>query len=338
MAVICLVAAELLSPTKQREAGAGGNREKQYMTGNRKKKNFRTGIRIFMGCLGIAVILVVLGILGIASLLIADGNYDFFRNTIVFLLGRANHFDGSLWFSAGVTFIGAVISAVPGLLCGVFALIQTHRLHVLESRYHRPAMELDKVELRVMKTDDITEIRSNLKLDARQNHSIGIVSAQGDKYYIDLQVSIFLKNEILIKTLYPKNVVFSFYNGTQCVLEPMEKMNEDNRHKVWDLERKLTDGQMKYTCSFNLCPRERGMQANEMWKDFKEFVFYEERRNPKYQYMTMNMYLDIAYEYDGGQEAENLLKIEFDAAQTVTGKWQTLNESSNGYFTFDLEG
>ena len=57
---------------------------------------------------------------------------DFIKNN---WLEGDNYYDGELWFAAA-TFVGAVISVAPGLMCGIFALVQTQRLHRLEARYY----------------------------------------------------------------------------------------------------------------------------------------------------------------------------------------------------------
>lgn len=69
-----------------------------------------------------------LTLLGVMVLVYTDKHYACLRYVLVKILGTENHFDGGLWFSAEATIVGAFISAIPGLMCGILAYTQTERL------------------------------------------------------------------------------------------------------------------------------------------------------------------------------------------------------------------
>lgn len=302
------------------------------------KLRIRGVILIFIAFL---ITLCLLGVLGIYILLNADMNYECYRDFVVGFIKRDNHFDGDLWFSAVATLIGAIISAAPGLICGIFALIQTNRLHKLESRYHRPMLELDMAELKFIRTknrEDVLEYAS-ARLSERQNSGIREALQQKQKWYIDLQITFFLKNEITIKEIYVQRVIF-ILNDKEYEIQYSQKADElrKKRHETWDYERQIEEKRVTYLLSWNICSFKKFNNEAEFWERVIEFANYNEMRNPDYLYMTMRIYINIKYEYGGEQETVNLLKVDYNAMKADLDKFAVTNKSLNGYFTYEYKG
>lgn len=172
------------------------------MTGRKQqfwcKRVFSVIMIIFAGIA--VVIMVLMPFFGGLFLLSIDRYHECYRDFIInnWLEGD-NYYDGELWFSAAATFIGAVISAVPGLMCGIFALVQTQRLHRLEARYHRPAMEIEKIGFSFVKISNIRDDSGVLRMDEfdiRQRSGVYEANEQSSKWWIDLEIVLYSNNGI----------------------------------------------------------------------------------------------------------------------------------------------
>ncbi len=304
----------------------------------KKRKSIHKSILIIiLICLVCLMFSIISAIIGLGFLIVVDGQYEWFRESLVELLQRDNHFDGDLWFSAVVSLIGAIISATPGLLCGVLALVQTNRLHKLDDRYHRPMIDLDLAEVKFVKVRNMNDILENMHLDSRQTHSLRETEKQKLKWLIDLKIDFFIKNEIAIKEVYIQYI--DIYFAKEVYRLEWSSKNDNifsKRHKTWDYKKQLKDGRTVHTLLWNFYEFNLSQQKERFWDELGEFALYEEHRNPDYSHMTMEIYMRVRYEYGKNQEIDNMLRVEFDIDDTVYQKFFITNCSMNGYFTYDL--
>lgn len=301
----------------------------------RKEKQKHSICGIVLICLSVSLILIFLGLMILA---IADREYVCFRRMLVSFLGTENHFDGDLWFSAVVTLIGSVVSATPGLVCGIYAIKHADRLHDLDDRYHRPMFELNMAELNFVRLKNKNELLNNVCLNARQTKGVRDSFDELFRWYIDLEIEFHIKNEIAIKRIFIQSLEWNICDGKYVMqFNDNSKFDGNNKkNRVSDYQRSIKDNHTVYKLSRNLCPSVIIEMADEFWEKIEEFAYYKSRRNPEYIYLSMDIYMGIEYEYGNCQETQVVLRVEFDANNLSGQKYIVTASSRNGYFTYDI--
>lgn len=290
------------------------------------------------------VLVVALFFGGIAVLIAVDKHYACFRAMLVHFLEADNHFDGGLWFSAAATFAGALISAVPGLMCGLLAYIQTERLHELEDRYHRPGLELDEAKVSIIvlrngKGDMLKrweEIRDGLPWNEyRYRRCAEEAIDKQHPLYIVLRMCFHVKNEVTVKHISVTQVDFLIGEETlKWVLTG--RKSEKTRYKIWEFEKQIEQGETKYTLEGILCPLKENGTA-DFWYAMRGFALHEDIRDSERRDLELNVHMNVEYEYSARSGAECMLRVEFDVNKMQQTRVVQENCSCNGYFTFDIK-
>lgn len=272
---------------------------------------------------------------GIAMLVFIDKEHASFTSVIKSYLGTDNYFNGELWFSAAVTFMGAVISAAPGLLCGVVALVQTKRLHDLEDRYHAPMMELEDARLDFYKMDSTSYYK---QIDRRVYKSIEQFKEAGHHWLTDLHIVFNVKNDIVLKSLRVDKIVFSL-NGQdyQAALRNGKGQWDKSYSDFWSFERHRQAAHTVYTfdCSLNIFQPNTQDNANKLQTELEEFILYSGRKNLDYQYMVLCICIIIQYEYNGKKGKSNILRMTFDSKENQSDPFLVRCQTENGWFSYE---
>lgn len=312
-----------------------------------RKKGTARRVRVFLFVLIVGVFCVLGSFCGgFLVLMYVDKHYEYLRSTLIDWLRKDNHFDGSLWFSAVATFIGALISAVPGLLCGLLAYIQTERLHEVEDRYHRPWLELDEAEVSVImlrnKKGELQkscrEILDGLPWTAYRYHRT--VEAAIDRQswlYIVLKIDFHVKNEVTVKRVSVREVDFLLEKEKmEWILTGKKENTAESRREIWELNKQIKDGETRYTLEWILCPFEE-KATEKFWYNMRDFVLHEGICNSICQHLELNAHLNVEYEYDAGSGTECMLCVEFAADKMQQAPVVQTGRSGNGYFTYDIK-
>ena len=297
-------------------------------------------VRVFLVVLAV----VIFCCLGFAALVAADKHYVWFRGVLTGFLGTDNHFDGGQWFSVAATFIGGLISAVPGLMCGMLAYIQTERLHELEDRYHRPGLELDEarlsmIALRSKKGEllkDPGEIREGLPWTLYMYRRPVEEAIEKERpFYIVLKTEFHVKNEVTVKRIFIRQVDFLVGEEvSEWVLAGKKEKAEDGHHKIWEFNKQIQPGETKYTLEWILCPSEERATVG-FWGAMRDFVLQEDIRDSRVRDLRLNVHMNVEYEYSARGGTECMLCVEYDVNKMQHAAVVQENCSCNGYFTYD---
>lgn len=294
-------------------------RRKIKLIGENSLKKKKLSGKKYLG-ISLFVSLFILAV-GSAFLLSFDGCHEFYRTIVRYFLQKDNYYDGETWFSAAATLVGAVISAVPSLLCGALALVQTHRLHELEVRTHHPALETEKITLSFAETDHIfKDSELHLKIPARleRRDLLGLYEARErlSAWWIDLEAVLFSQNEIAVKYIEIESVTLAFPDAKpeksyKLILEPPD----NNRARLRTFRRKIGNGHILYTLSYCLNPftLKPTDKQDEFESVIREFCYIKESENPALMRMELDVHMNVSFEYEGQREAECTLRIAFDA-------------------------
>lgn len=301
----------------------------------------------------VRVILFILAVMlfcifSVLSLMAVDKHYTWFRGALVRFIKADNHFDGDLWFSAVATLIGGLLSAVPGLMCGLLAYIQTERLHELEDRYHRPGLELDEAKVSVIvlrdkegdlrkSTKNVLDRLSQMPYPYRYRMTLEKAIDRQFPFYIVLKTKFHVKNEVTVKRISVRQADFLIGEKVlKWMLNEKKKNSDEGCHKIWEFDKEINPGEAKYTLEWILMPFER-KETTDSWEAMRDFVFYKEMFNSECRYLRLNVHLDVEYEYSARNGTECMLCVDFDGDKMQQDSVLPENSSCNGYFTYDLK-
>ncbi len=305
----------------------------------------------------ISVLFFFLAILaGIIVLAYVDRNHAVFREKFVEFVGVTNHYSGSDWFAACVSIVGSVISSVPGLACGVFAWVQTQRLHELEDRYHRPMLAVHHVEARFLRLGEVDAYSGDIynvtgfSINGAQRTIIREAKERYHKWYLDFKVKFGIKNEIELNDLWVKNITLCF-NDKKYDLYSKEKTNlfglghsklkesiVASKKKVCQLEHKYESGQKLYNLVWNLQPEICQMDNNDFAMAIHNFINYESVRVMDFYHMKIVVELTSEFEYGKKQEQPLFLIIKLNADDCKQNQTiGVISETSNAYFLYECE-
>ena len=305
----------------------------------------RSGIPRWVRAFLFALAVVFFFFFSFLILIEADKHYAWFRGVLVRFLKADNHFDGSLWFSTVATFIGGLISAVPGLMCGLLAYIQTERLHELEDRYHRPGLELDEAKVSIIvlrdKKGDLVKspqyILGELSdMPYRYRRTVEEVIERQDPFYIVIKADFHVKNEVTVKCISVRQVDFLIgEEALEWVLAGKKGKTAEGHRKIWEFNKRIEQGQTKYTLEWILYPSKKKATPG-FWYAMRDFVMYTDIRNPRFRDLEINVHMDVEYEYSGRSGTECILRVEFDGSKMQQVSALQENYSCNGYFAYDI--
>ncbi len=266
--------------------------------------------------------------MGSIFLLSVDKYYEFYRTIVRYLLHKDNHYDGEVWFSVAATLVGAAISAAPGLMCGVLALVQTQRLHDLEVRNHHPVLETEKITLSFAKIDHIfkedklpPEILAHL--ERRELSGLYEAKKQLTAWWIDLEAVLFSQNEIAVKYMEIESVTLTFPDAKPEKSYKLFLESPDNScARLRTFSRKLGNGHIAYNLSYCLNPftLEQTDEQNAFESVVSQFCYISESCDPALLHMELDVHMNVSFEYEGQQKVKCTLRIAFDADDGMTAR------------------
>lgn len=289
----------------------------------------KTFLKIFLTMLITTLVLVAVFFL----MYQIDVNHSFIDQKVEKLFKKPNYFKGEIWFSV----IATCLAAVPGVLCGVLAIIQTNRIHKLEERYHRPILSLLRADMNVewiqlknyqSKSSDmvldryIKEIKDNSKL----------------ANYLELQLNFEIKNEIEVKEITTEKVIF-YING---VTYPFQIIDSDIcRDRFRYFSRQIVNGERRYFIKCVLYPYKLGKHFHgseeDFWNGIENFTNYENRQDDEFIKIKTELIAKVQYEY-APKKGETIMGRIYWNASSGGGRVGTLAKRGtvDGYFTYDV--
>lgn len=300
------------------------HKRKIKMVGENSLKMKKLSGKVYLG-ISLFALLFILA-MGSVFLLSIDKHPEFYRTIVICFLHKDNYYDGEIWFSVAATLVGAVISAVPGLMCGILALVQTHRLHLLEVRTHHPALEAEKITLSFAKIDHIfkdgilhPEILA--RLERRELSGWYEAKKRLSAWWIDLEAVLFSQNEIAVKCMEIESVTLTFPDAKpeknyKLVLKPPD----NSRARLRTFSRKIGNGHIAYTLSYCLNPftLEPADGKNAFEGAVRQFCYISESWDPALLRMELDVHMNVSFEYEGQQNVKCTLRIAFDADDGLT--------------------
>lgn len=250
-----------------------------------------------------------------------------------------NYFSGEVWFSISASYI----AALPGIFCGIFALVQTKRLNELEDRYHRPTFKLREA------TSEIVWIR-----DRSYKGIIGDYEKQGladlmlaDKNKCSNMLTLSMKldpqNDIEVKKIDIEKVTFEL-NGCEYQFLMKEYQSDShfeayNKESRCKFDRGFEDDQYFYRLKWDLYPYifvESGDNSEEeFWDGMEYFTNFANRLDESYRMITIKFEGKIYYEYARRGFDKITGNINWDC-QNGSGRIGIVakNTTNNGYFSY----
>lgn len=254
--------------------------------------------------------------------------------------------DDNTWLSVAATLFGAVISAIPGVICGVLALLQTQRLHKLEMRSHRPVLEVAESTLKFAEIDR-TFVNGNLPFEillrtvGREQSGLYEAEKQLAAWWIDLEVIFISKNEISVQDMKIESVTITFPDVKPAKSYELSLVTPNNsRIRIRDFHRAVQSGGIEYKLlyclnSFKLKPAD----AKNAFEDvIRQFCYISESQDPTLMHMELDVHMEVSFEYREHRDEKCMLKIVFDAEgdkttedqrDIVGGKDKTVSELSD---------
>lgn len=293
------------------------------------------------GFILLLLVVIAVPVAGGGFLLSMDKHHECYREFLIeHYFIRNNYYDGKTWLSVAATLVGAVISATPGLMCGILALWQTHRLHQVEAKYHRPVFEIKKVEAVFVRISRICN--EDVSFNSRGRHCVREAERCEFDWWIDLKIDLLSNSGLAIKDMKIDSVVFGFPNTD---IEQMYKLilseDKDDVVEARSFVRDMKDDQTVYTLQWSLCPfiKLKCKDKERLEKGICEFVYYSEGKMLEYSCMELKVNMSLDYEYKEKKKMRCLLKVAFDSEHSkllAQSKVVTKYESVNGYFTYEV--
>ena len=286
---------------------------------------------LFKGCCGIGLIGMLMSVGGMLLLLVIDKEHAWFKGIFSWILKTENHFSGDVWFAVIATLIGAAISgfigAIPSSLCGLLALYQTRKLHDLESRYHRPMLELYEMETRFILLRKDLDFRALNDLSDEQKTNIRKMKRDLVPWYIMWDIMFTLKNEVTIKHMWIDKIELRAAGKEYCI-----EFNQNDKFSS-NFKKKKVDNELVYSYSCELSELGR-MPKEDFWNVIEEFGAYNEREDYIYKHLEQIVHLNILYEYGEDEASKNILHVDWDVKNSKWKDNHVINMAYTGYFKY----
>lgn len=276
-----------------------------------------------------------------AFLFFADGFYDILNKGVTFILRRDNHFSGETWFSA----VASSVTAIPGIYCGVLALLQTKRLHDLEARYHRPALGFQGAGMKVAWIRDMQY--SEMTADYHRDRFVECIKRKdpwGTKANLmTFSLDIEIKNDIGVTDIIPEQIEFIFRNETYTV-NFYEIVDEWKQYRTcrpdYNRDRYL------FHISWELFPyclkgsrdqinTEEKDTETRFWESIELFTNFENRCDRDYFSLLTKIFVKVYYEYAPAEYNMAVGTISW-TADDGAGRYKAVAErrTHSGIFTY----
>lgn len=233
----------------------------------------------------------------------ADGFYGTLNTIVTGILGKDNHFSGETWFSI----VASSITSLPGIFCGVLALLQTARLHQLESRYHRPSMGLQGAEMKVtwIRDRQYKGITTDYRRDKFVRRALGKDPEQTRSNLMTFNLDLEIKNDVGVTDIVLDRIEFVFrheaYTVSFCDLpdewkqyrrcEPDYSKGRYLFHIRWELFPYSIEGSRD-----NVNTEEKDTETR-FWESIEQFTNYENRLDKDYYSLLTKVIVNVYYEY-----------------------------------------
>lgn len=271
----------------------------------------------------IAAVSIATPVLGSLFLLSMDKYHDCYRRFVIKnFIGQENYYDGEAWFSATATLIGALISAVPGLMCGILALLQTQKLHKLEARYHRPSLKVNIARFYCAVPDRFSEEAGGSWQNLEDWQHAGALAAKQQPFpwWLHLTAELSLVNEIDVQHVEIESVTISFPNADPPK-EYILTLSELSRSPVAirSFKRTIENHQTVYILSyclnpFILEPSAAGENLNDdLNESLNQFAYYHDGQDLRFSQINLAVSMNLKYDYLDQETEKCLLRITFEA-------------------------
>ena len=222
----------------------------------------------------------------------ADGFYGTLNTIVTGILGKDNHFSGDTWFSI----VASSITSLPGIFCGVLALLQTARLHQLESRYHRPSMGLQEAEMKVtwIRDRQYNGITTDYRRDKFVRRALGKDPEQTRSNLMTFNLDLEIKNDEFVFRHEAYTVSFcdlpdEWKQYRRC--EPDYSKGRYLFHIRWELFPYSIEGSRD-----NVNTEEKDTETR-FWESIEQFTNYENRLDKDYYSLLTKVIVNVYYEY-----------------------------------------
>lgn len=262
-------------------------------------------------------------ILGSLFLLNMDRYHDCFQRFVIRnFIGQENYYGGEAWFSATATLIGGLISAVPGLMCGILALLQTQKLHKLEARYHRPSLRVKNARFYCAYLENFCEENGGswIGLEGWQHAGTQEAMNQHFPWWLHFSADLSLTNEIDVQHVEIESVTVSFphANPPKEYVLTLSKTCFSSA-AIRSCKRTVENDQIVYILSYCLNPfileppAAREKLNDDLDECLHQFAYYHDGQNPGFSQMSLAVAMNLKYDYLDQETEKCLLRITFDA-------------------------
>lgn len=317
----------------------------------KKKKNKKISTRavIFICLIPIGLFAACFGLMKWG-----DVRYAFFES-VVNGMRDSHHFDGSIWYTGMITIVAAIIAAIPGIICGILALVQSQRLHELEDRYHLPVFTIQNISLRAreIEADYLTSIVFQEREEVKR------LQKSGWTYDFILEISFQTNDNGFIGSFSLDEIHLSFGKSyKEFFFDPAvflndrskkgekkkgekkkgkKKKGEKKKEKrdeckttdyfFTDFYRKCKNGSVLYTYKKRL-----NALVDDDQKDNLEYTYsYRQHSKPEFRYMFMTCQFSYTCDYRSGQRIVLCTYLDMDERKDGESKWYYF-QTSNGVF------
>lgn len=268
-------------------------------------------------------------------LLLIDFKHTEIRQIVGRCFGKTNYFKGEIWF----TVIATCFAAIPGMICGFIAIVQTKRIHDLENRYHRPSLRLRNALMEVywLRTSYYKEyVFRDKKKRHIANQILKDEGYKGDLLAFSLELE--SKNDIEIDMIEIEDIFFRMNDMEyRLVLKKLEPDIFENNN--CEFSRRFKDEKYLYYIECVVYPfefsTESGFGEEKFWQGIEMFTNYQGRLEDEYKNIETTFNLKIYYEY-APKGFENMMGKIFWNCHEGAGRYGVRAEgrSENGYFRY----
>lgn len=277
----------------------------------------------------IAILVIVLEIAIVVAV-------DFFRVKISVI---PHNFSGETWFSV----IATIVASLPGLICGIIALIQTKRIQVIEDRLNRPVLLLQQAELALdlcaRESFDSTRYKSR---EVRYIEQIKKNMEYIKEGLLSLKLEFVSNSDYIIYDMYIEFVSFGFYDTEGKLFEykiDVPKAYSQQRVKLPErfcFRNKYTDGKIHYIFKSDIYTGKEQQMSCEFWDKLLRFMDYWNEKMHEYELISTEIGLRVKHQF--------MTKEKYDRAKLqikwkVNKKWvrdrtYMHNMSDEGLYTY----
>ena len=238
--------------------------------------------------------------------------------------------------------IASVITAIPGVFCGVFAIYQTERINRLEARYHRPALGLREASMKITRIHDKKyQSQTGIRDYKAYRFCKWLIQEKPEKFFgrLSLQLTLELKNEIEIYDIVIEQICFCF--GDECYSFEADRLPDE-----WKEYRKCARifRDDKYICIINwdlypykllLEEKKNGLSEKKFWQNMEYFSNYEGYLVDDCLILDVKIQARVYYQYAASGYDRFSINLQWDA-KNGPGRngYESVNQTYAGRITY----